>query len=670
MHASRSHLPATVDADALLRLVAACRAPAHLPSLRAAHARLLSLIHPSHPSAAPARVKLIQAYAACSALPAARAVLESYCSLYRGAAAAAATVCFNVLIRALTAASLHCDALRLFASMRPRGPACFPDHYTYPLALKSCAATKDLLLGLQIHAAVARLGLDANLYVAHSAISMYARCRRPEDAYRLFDGMQHRDVVSWNAMISGFARAGLFERAVEVFKEFVALQCSVPDAGTMASILPAMGNAKAEDILFVRKAFDEMEFKELISWNAMLAIYANNGDHVKAVELFLRMEKDGVEPDSVTLATVLPPCGELSAVSVGKRIHEIIKRKRMLPNSFLENALTDMYASCGCLKDAREVFDSMSSRGVISWTSIISAYGKHGHGREAVNLFEKMLGQGLEPDSIAFVAVLAACSHAGLLDVGKRYFDSMTCRYHITPKAEHYTCMVDLLGRAGCISEAYDFIRTMPVEPNERVWGALLQACRMHSNMDIGLVAADSLFRLASEQTGYYVLLSNMYARAGRWADVASVRSVMADKGIKKLPGASVVELGDRVHTFHIGDRCHPQYEMIYQKLDELLQKIRGMGYNSEVEATLHDVEEEDKEGHLSVHSEKLAIAFLLINTSPGTPIWVTMNLRTCGDCHLAAKLISTITSREIILKDTNRIHHIVQGACSCGDYW
>lgn len=471
-------------------------------------------------------------------------------------------------------------------------------------------------------------------------------------------------------MIAGFARAGLFDRAIEVLNQFVVLQGSMPDAGTMAGILPAMGNAKSDDIAFVRGVFDHMQFKELISWNAMLAVYANNGYHVKAVELFMLMEKDEVEPDSVTLATILPPCGELSAFSVGKRIHGIIKRKNMCPNLLLENALMDMYASCGCLKDAREVFDSMSARDVISWTSIISAYGKHGHGREAVDLFEKMLGEGLKPDSIAFVAVLAACSHAGLLDDGKRYFDSMTSRYRITPKAEHYTCMVDLLGRAGCISEAYDFITTMLIEPNERVWGALLQACRIHSNMDIGLVAADNLFRLVPEQTGYYVLLSNMYARAGRWADVTSVRSVMVNKGIKKFPGTSIVELGDRVHTFHIGDRCHPQSEMVYQKLDELLGKIRRMGYNPEVEATLHDVEEEDKEGHLSVHSEKLAIAFLLLNTSPGTTIRVTMNLRTCSDCHLAAKLISVITSREIILKDTNRIHYIVQGVCSCGDYW
>ncbi|KAK3151008.1 hypothetical protein QOZ80_3AG0240440 [Eleusine coracana subsp. coracana] len=663
MSASRGHLPQlAATGDAVLRLVDTCRSPGHLPLLRAAHARLLQLLQPSDPSAAPACVKLIQAYAACAALPAARAVLDS--------SPDRCTVSFNVLLRALTAASLHRDAVLLFASMRPRGPACFPDHYTYPLVLKSCAASNDLLLGLQIHSAVSKLRLNANRYVAHSAISMYARCGRPDDAYRMFDEMQHRDVVSWNAMISGYARAGLHDRAMELFREFVALQCPSPDAGTMASILPAMANAKAEDIALVRTVFNAMQFKELISWNSMLAIYANNEYHVKAVELFMKMEKEGIEPDSVALATVLPPCGELSAFSLGKRIHEFIKRKKLHPNLLLENALMDMYSSCGCLKEAREVFDSMSTRDVISWTSMISAYGKHGHGREAVDLFEKMRGQGLEPDSIAFVAVLAACSHAGLLDVGKRYFDCMTNRYHITPKAEHYTCMVDLFGHAGCINEAHDFIMKMPIQPNERVWGSLLGACRIHSNMDIGLMEADNLFRLVPEQTGYYVLLSNIYARARRWEDVTSVRNLMASKGIKKLPGASIVELGDRVHTFLIGDRSHPQSEMIYQKLDELLDRIRGIGYIPEKEITLHDVEEEDKECHLSVHSEKLAIAFLLINTSPGMPIRVTMNLRTCNDCHLAAKLISTITSREIILKDRNRIHHIVQGVCSCGDYW
>ncbi|KAL5210359.1 hypothetical protein ABZP36_005982 [Zizania latifolia] len=664
MDPPRSLFPALPPAGhALLRLVDSCRAPTHLRALRAAHARLLFLLRlPSHPASAAVRVKLIQAYAACAALPAARAVLDS--------SPDRSTIFFNVLLRGLTAASLHRDALLLFASMQAQGPACFPDHYTYPLALKSCAATNGLILGLQIHSSTARLGLDGNLFVAHSAISMYARCGRPDDAYQMFEEMQYRDVVSWNAMISGFAHAGLFGRAMAVYRELVALQCPRPDAGTMASILPSMENARIEDITFVREVFDDIQFKGLITWNAMLAIYANNEMHVEAVELFMRMQKDGIEPDAVTLATVLPSCGEVSALSLGKRIHETIKSKRMCSSMLLENALMDMYASCGCLKEAREVFDSMGVRDVVSWTSIISAYGRHGLGREAIDLFEKMLGQGQEPDSIAFVAIIAACSHAGLLDVGKRYFYSMTSGYHIPPTVEHYTCMVDLLGRAGCISEAYDFIMMMPIKPNERVWGALLGACRIHSNMDIGFLAADNLLRLAPKQTGYYVLLSNIYARAGRWADVSTVRSVMESKGIKKLPGVSNAELGDRVHTFHIGDTSHPQSKMIYEKLGELLQRIREIGYNPEVEATLHDVEEEDREGHLSVHSEKLAIAFVLINTKPGTPIRITLNLRTCGDCHHAAKLISTVTNREIILKDVNRIHYIVQGVCSCGDYW
>jgi pentatricopeptide repeat protein len=342
--------------------------------------------------------------------------------------------------------------------------------------------------------------------------------------------------------------------------------------GTMAGILPAMGNAKAEDIAFVRRVFDSMQFKELISWNAMHAIYANNGYHVKAVGLFMKMEKERVEPNSVTLVTVLPPCGELSAFSLGKRIYEVIKRKEMCPNLSLENALMDMYGSRGCLKDAREIFDSMSTRNVISWTSMVSAYGKHDHGREAIDLFEKMRGQGLEPDSIAFAAVLAACSHAGLLDTGKRYFDCMISSYRITPKAAHYMCMVDLLVHAGCINKAHDFIMKMPIKPTERVWESLLGACRIHSNMDIGLMAADNLFRLVPEQMGYYVLLSNIYDRAGRWEDVTYVRSFMASKGIKKLPGAINVELGDHVHTFLIGDKSHPQSDIIYQSWVQVLE--------------------------------------------------------------------------------------------------
>lgn len=501
---------------------------------------------------------------------------------------------------------------------------------------------------------------------------MYAKCSASVDsACRVFDEMPNRDVVSWNAMIAGFAQCGRVERAVEMCREMVERGEPRPDAGTIASVSPAMWeSARLDDVGLVRKMFDEMGGGSLVAWNAMIKIYTGNSMAVEAVELFSRMECKGIKPDEVTFASVLPACGVLSALSLGRKIHECVRRRRMCPNLVLENALMDMYADCGCLKDAREAFDGMKGRDVASWTTIIKAYGKHGHGQEAVAIFEQMLESGLKPDHIAFVSILSACSYSGLLDHGKHYFKCMTDRYMMVPRMEHFVCMVDLFGRAGCINEAYDFIRQMPVEPNERVWGALLGACRVHLNMEVGLIAADNLFKLVPEQAAYYVLLSNIYARAGRWEDITAVRNLMVSKGIKKSPGCSNVEIGNQVHTFHVGDWSHPQSKKIYMELSVLMGRIKELGYVAETEATLHDVEEEDRESHLSVHSEKLAIAFAMINTRPGTTIRITMNLRTCGDCHHALKLISSISKREIILRDTNRFHHFKDGVCSCGDYW
>uniref|UniRef100_A0A2P2IWK7 DYW domain-containing protein n=1 Tax=Rhizophora mucronata TaxID=61149 RepID=A0A2P2IWK7_RHIMU len=328
-----------------------------------------------------------------------------------------------------------------------------------------------------------------------------------------------------------------------------------------------------------------------------------------------------------------------------------------------------MYARCGCLRDARSVFDQMLSRDVVSWTAMISAYGMSGQGHNAVALFAKMESSGLSPDYIAFVSILAACSHAGLLDEGKFHFNLMA-KYGIVPGLEHCACMVDLLGRAGQIDEAYCFIREMPLQPSERVWGALLSACRFHSNMNIGLDAAGRLFQLAPQQSGYYVLLSNIYAKAGRWQDVAAVRSIMKEKRILKMPGISNVELNNRVHTFLAGDQSHPQSKEIHEELDILIRKLKEFGYMPAIGSALHDVEEEDKESHLAVHSEKLAIAFVILSTKPGTPIRITKNLRVCDDCHVAAKLISVIAKREIIIRDIHRFHHFHDGVCSCGDYW
>ncbi|EEF49013.1 putative pentatricopeptide repeat-containing protein At3g49142 [Ricinus communis] len=603
-------------------------------------------------------IKLMRVYAACGEPGLARHIFDEITDKN--------VVFFNVMIRSYVNNHLYKDALLVYKTMYTQGFV--PDMYTYPCVLKASSRSDSLWVGLQIHGAVLKIGLDLNLYVGNGLIAMYGKCKSLKEAQQVLDEIPCRDVVSWNSMVSVYAQNGRFNDALELCREMEALNLK-PNDCTMASLLPAVTNTTSDNVLYVKEMFLKLTKKSVISWNVMIAMYVNNSMPKEAVVLYSQMEANGVEPDVVSIVSVLPAYGDLSALSLGRRVHKFAERKKLLPNLLLENALIDMYAKCGCLRDARAVFNQMQFRDVVSWTSIISAYGKCGQGRDAVAVFAEMRNSGLNPDSIAFVSVLAACSHAGLLDDGRYYFNLMA-ECGITPKLEHFACVVDLLGRAGKIDEAYGFIRQMPLEPDERVWGPLLSACRVYSNMNIGILAADKLLMLNPEHSGYYVLLSNIYAKAGRWADVAAIRSIMERKGIKKLPGISNVELNDGVHTFLAGDHSHPQSKKIYEELDVLVGKMKELGYMPETDSALHDVEEEDKEYHLAVHSEKLAVAFAIINTKPGTPIRVTKNLRVCGDCHVAAKLISKIAEREIIIRDTHRFHHFQEGCCSCGDYW
>ncbi|KAI3901377.1 hypothetical protein MKW92_024692 [Papaver armeniacum] len=604
-------------------------------------------------------LKLMRAYSACKQPAITRQLFDEIPDIN--------VVFFNVMVRSYVNNHRFQEALLVYKNISSHGIQ--PDNYTYPCVLKACSGSSNLRVGIQIHGAVIKVGLDSNLFVGNGLIAMYGKCDCLVEARNVLDHMNNRDVVSWNSMVAGYAQNGRFNEALEICKE-MKLERLKPDAGTMASLSPAITSTSSENISFVKAMFDEMSNKGLVSWNVMIAVYVNNSMPNEALELYSQMEVDRIEPNAVTIASILPACGDLSAFMQGKKIHEYVVRKQLAPNLVLENALIDMYAKCGSLVEAKEIFDQMRIRDIVTWTSLISAYGMSGQGRDAVDLFSKMLKSGLIPDQIAFVSVLSACSHSGLLTEGRHYYKVMTDDYKIVPRIEHFSCMVDLLGRAGNVDEAYDFIKQMPVEPNERIWGALLSACRVHSNMEIGLVAADRLFQLSPEQAGYYVLLSNIYAKAGRFEDVTTIRSIMKSKGIQKLPGCSDVELGNKVYSFLVGDRSHPQSEQIYAELDVLFGKMKVLGYVPETDSALHDVEDEEKEGHLAIHSEKLAIAFALINTEPGTPIRITKNLRICGDCHIAAKLISKITEREIIARDTNRFHHFRIGECSCGDYW
>jgi pentatricopeptide repeat protein len=329
-----------------------------------------------------------------------------------------------------------------------------------------------------------------------------------------------------------------------------------------------------------------------------------------------------------------------------------------------------MYAKCGRIGVARQVFDKMSSRDVGSWNAMILGYGIHGQGEDAVALFSQMQQTGTKPDHITFTAVLTACSHAGLVDQGWQYFECMKSDYGLVPKLEHYACLVDLLGRAGHLDEAHDIIKKMPLEPQSNVWGALLGACRIHGNIELGEQAAKHLFKLEPNNAGYYVLLSNIYAEAGRWEEVAKLRTMMKEREVKKQPGCSFIEVNREVQSFLVRDKTHPQSEKIYATLENVYGQMKKAGYVPNTNLVLHDVEEEMKEDILCSHSEKLAISFGIINTSPGTPIRIMKNLRVCRDCHNATKFICKIVGREIIVRDANRFHHFTNGLCSCGDHW
>jgi pentatricopeptide repeat protein len=577
-----------------------------------------------------------------------------------------------------------------------------PDQVTIACVLSACAKLEDLQLGKWIHDSIIGSVLQPDIFVDNALIDMYAKCGSIEIARELFDKMSRRDVVSWNAMMAGYAHNGCASEALRLFHE-MQLAGLRPDAVTLVGLLMAcahlgvlqhgkqihdyitrngsecdviVGNslidmyAKCGALIYAERFFDKMSRKDVVSWNAMLAGYVQNGYAGKALKLFHQMQLAHVTPDSTTMVNVVSACAYLGALQQGKWIHDYVIRRGFDSDVFLESALIDMYAKCGSIKTADRIFAKVSHRNTASWNAMIAGYGMHGLGKDAIVFFSQMQEAGVKPDHITFTSVLSACSHAGLVEEGWKYFHCMIQDYSITPMVKHYACMVDLLGRAGQLDEAYDFIINMPLEPDASVWGALLGGCRIHCNIGLGERVAARLFDLEPENTGYFVLMSNMYAEAGKWDGVARIRTLIKGKGLNKTPGWSLIEINNRVHEFVVGKNSHPQIEKIYAMLENLAGQMKEAGYVPDKSFALRNVEEEEKENILCSHSEKLAIAFGLINTSPGTPIQIIKNLRVCGDCHNATKFISNIVRRNIIVRDTNRFHHFKDGLCSCGDYW
>ncbi|KAI4970728.1 hypothetical protein ZWY2020_001642 [Hordeum vulgare] len=525
---------------------------------------------------------------------------------------------------------------RLFSRLLhiPRGELPFLPFAFSPLA-KSAAAARSLPAAQAAHAVSILLGgFDKHRFVENSLIGAYVTCNDVGAARKVFDEMVVKDVISWTSIVVAYTRSGDMGSAEEVFA-----QCPL---------------------------------KDMVAWTAMLTGYAQNSMPAKALEVFDRMATIGMGIDEVSLTGAISACAQLGAVRRAAWVQEIAERNGFGQNVVVGSGLVDMYAKCGLIDEARSVFDGMQEKNVYTYSSMIVGLASHGRAREAIALFKDMVRRAdVVPNHVTFIGLLTACSHAGMVRDGRFYFAQMKDKYGILPSPDHYTCMVDLLGRAGLVDEALDLVKSMTVEPHGGVWGALLGACRIHGNTEVAKVAAEHLFKLEPEGIGNYVLLSNTLASAGKWEEVSQVRKLMRSRGLKKDPAVSSFEGRDGlVHQFFAGDNSHPRTNEIKKALSELGVKLKHAGYVPVLTSIVYDVSDGEKERLLMGHSEKLALSFGLLTLGSRCTIRIVKNLRICEDCHLFMRLASRVEQAEIIVRDNMRFHHFKDGECSCGGFW
>ena len=378
-----------------------------------------------------------------------------------------------------------------------------------------------------------------NVVSWNSMMMCYVKAGDIVSARELFDRMTERDTCSWNTVISGYVQVPNMEEASKLFSEMPS-----PDALSWNSIIS--GFAQIGDLKLAKDFFERMPCKNLVSWNSVIAGYEKNEDYKGAIELFSQMQLEGERPDRHTLSSVLSVCTGLVDLYLGKQIHQLVT-KAVLPDMPINNSLITMYSRCGAIADACIVFNEMKLyKDVITWNAMIGGYASHGLASEALELFKLMQWLKIHPTYITFISVLNACAHAGLVEEGRRQFDSMINDYGIEPRVEHFASLVDILGRQGQLQEAMDVINSMPFKPDKAVWGALLGACRVHNSVELAQVAAEALINLEPESSAPYVLLYNMYANLGQWDDAERVRVLMEKKNVKKQTGYSWVDSSNR----------------------------------------------------------------------------------------------------------------------------
>lgn len=521
---------------------------------------------------------------------------------------------YNTMIAGFVVNGRAAEGLVFYNRMREMGVVA--DKFTFPCVIRACGDLMEVLEVRKIHGVLFKLGLELDVFAGSALVNTYLKFGLIEDAQEMFEALPERDVVLWNAMVNGYSQIGSFDKALEVFRS-MSEEGVIPNNFTVSGVLSIfavmedfnngrvvhgfvikMGYDSGTAVLnalidvygkckcpgYALKIFEMMDGKDIFSWNSIISVHEQCGDHEETLRLFDKMLGAGVMPDLITITAALPACSNLVAMMHGKEIHGFMIRSSLGKDGYCEyvlvnNALMDMYAKCGSMRNACMIFDKMRNKDVASWNIMIMGYGIHGYGKEALDMFARMCETQLKPDEVTFVGVLSACNHAGLLRQGREYFTQMKTNYGITPTIEHYTCVIDMLGRAGKLKEAYELVRTMPIEANPIVWRALLAACRLHGDADLAEIAAQQVFELEPGACGGYVLMSNIYGVAGRYEEVSEVRDSMRQQNVKKTPGCSWIELKDGVHTFITADRVHPDASLIYAELNSLTVRLREHGY-------------------------------------------------------------------------------------------
>lgn len=534
---------------------------------------------------------------------------------------------------------------------------------------------------------------------------------RELEAWTAFKTMKFRNLITWNSIIAGFQKCGLGFRAIEVFSQMhregiefdgvtlltvlsslceangniaiklglqvcFQLHClavktgSSSDLGVATALIKACSSLGGEVMDCYGLFLETQGHRDIVLWTAIISVFAEHYP-TEAFALFCQLCGEDLALDPHTFSVVLKACASFATQRHAGAIHSQIVKIGLEYDTVVRNALIHAYARCGGIALSEKVFNEMMFHNVVSWNTMLKAYALHGRAEKALQLFSQMT---IEPDARTFVSLLAACSHAGMVEEGFRIFNSMHEKYGIAPLLDHYACMVDILGRAGRVVEAEELVRRMPIEPDSVVWSALLGASRKHSKTWLAKLAAAKLNELDPGNSLGYVQISNVYCSSGSFNEAGLIRKEMHRGRIRKQPGLSWIEIGNKIHEFTSGAPNHPERERIFTRLEGLVGQLKEKGYSPDTSLALHDVEEEQKEEQLYRHSEKLALIFALMNegslNSGDGIIKIMKNIRICLDCHNFMKLASDIVQKEIVIRDSNRFHHFKDGVCSCDDYW